>query len=114
MDYQTLLTFLLGGGVLGFIQYLISRHDNKHDKLADITKKLDEIEKNQKTAEKDALRTQLLMMIASYPEERTDIMRLAEFYFHRLDGNWVAKAIFLKWLTEYCDGVKPEWFKEDK
>ena len=34
--FTTLVGVLLGGGVLAFVQFLITRHDNKHDKLAGI------------------------------------------------------------------------------
>lgn len=110
---QTIILAIIGSGAFTtLVQVIVSSIQNRKGKLKAIEDKLGEIEKNQKTAEKDALRTQLLMMIASYPEEKTDIMRLAEYYFHRLDGNWIAKAIFNKWLEQYCDGFKPEWFNE--
>ena len=32
----TIMGVVLGGGVLAFIQFLITRHDNKHDKLGGI------------------------------------------------------------------------------
>lgn len=110
---ETIVIAVIGSGALStLISAIVQAIANRKSRLAAIEKKLGEIEKNQQTAEKDALRTQLLMMIASYPEERTDILRLAEYYFHKLEGNWIAKAIFCKWLEEYCDGVKPEWFNE--
>lgn len=31
--FTTLIGVLLGGGVLAFIQFLITRHDSKHDKV---------------------------------------------------------------------------------
>lgn len=40
MDFQTILIALLGGGVVGFVQYLITRHDNKHDRLKAIEDKI--------------------------------------------------------------------------
>ena len=57
------------------------------------------------------MRSQLLMMIADYPEENTEILKLAEHYFSDLHGNWTATAIFNKWL-ERCEVAKPEWFKD--
>ena len=112
---QTIILAIIGSGALStLISAIITAVSNRKGRLKKIEEKLTTIEANQKMAEKDALRTQLLMMIASYPEEKTDILRLAEYYFHRLDGNWIAKAIFNKWLEEYANGIKPEWFKEDK
>lgn len=109
---EPIIIAIIGSGALStVISAIITAIANRKSRLKTIEDKLTEIEKNQKTAEKDALRTQLIMMIASYPEEKTDILRLAEYYFHRLDGNWTATALFNKWLIQYCDGVKPEWFK---
>lgn len=75
----------------------------------EVIKKVEELEKNQKTAEKDALRTQLLLMIADYPEEKTEILKLSEYYFSNLHGNWTATAIFNSWLEKY-NVARPEWF----
>ena len=34
--FLTILGVVLGGGILAFIQFLITRHDSKHDKLAGV------------------------------------------------------------------------------
>lgn len=108
---QTIVIAILGSGAFTtLVQVIVSAIQNRKGKFAKIEERLSEIEKNQKIAEKDALRTQLIMMIADYPQEKTDILRLGEYYFHRLDGNWVAKAIFLHWLEEN-NVAKPEWFE---
>lgn len=108
---ETVVIAIIGSGALStLISAVITAIANRKSRLKKIEEKLTEIEKNQKTAEKDALRTQLIMMIADYPDEKTDILRLGEYYFHRLDGNWIAKAIFNKWLEEH-NVAKPEWFK---
>ena len=33
---QTIMIALIGGGLVGFIQFLIQRHDKKHDKNAEV------------------------------------------------------------------------------
>ena len=112
---ETIIIAIIGSGALStLISAIITAIANRKSRLKAIEDKLTTIEKNQRTAEKDALRTQLIMMIADYPQEKTDILRLAEYYFEGLHGNWTATAIFNKWLTTYCDGVKPEWFKGEK
>ncbi len=57
---QTFLGILLGGGVLTFVQFLISRHDKKTDELGEIRKSIDELKKcilklNDKVDERDAV-----------------------------------------------------------
>lgn len=43
MDITTLLSLLAGGGILTFVQFLISRHDQKHDKTVGIYERLEEL-----------------------------------------------------------------------
>ena len=42
----TLISFLLGGSFLGFIEFLIHRHDNKKDKMKKVMDRLDALEAN--------------------------------------------------------------------
>lgn len=109
---DSIILAIIGSGALStLISAVITAVSNRKGRLKAIETKLDDIEANQARAEKDALRTQLLMMIADYPDERSEILKLAEHYFDDLHGNWTATAIFNKWLETRCDGVKPEWFK---
>lgn len=108
-----ILTIVLTSNALTvLITAIITALSQRKTKLKEIEDKLGNIEQNQKTAEKDALRTQLLLMIADYPEEKTEILKLAQHYFKDLDGNWTATAIFNRWILEHCDGVNPEWFND--
>lgn len=44
MDIATsVASILVGGGLLAFIQFLISRHDNKHDKLKGIVDSIERL-----------------------------------------------------------------------
>lgn len=115
------LTIFLTGSVLAFVEFLIRRHDDRKDKkdgvkatletlqtsLADIRA---DIDKRFKKSEKDALRTQLLVMIYFRPEEQQEILTVAERYFVKLEANWYMTGIFSKWCAEH--GLKPDWFKE--
>ena len=58
--------------------------------------------------EKDGLRTQLLLLILLKPEEQSEILKVAEYYFVKLKANWYMTGMFKGW----CDarGLKPEWF----
>lgn len=109
---EAIIIAIIGSGVLStIVSAIITAISNRKSKLKDIEKKLEAIEKNQKTAEKDTLRTQLLVMIADFPEETTDILRLAEHYFKDLDGNWVASALFNEWAKTHCESA-PTWAKK--
>lgn len=110
---ESIVIAIIGSGVLStIVSAIITAIGNRKSRLKVIENKLTKIEENQKTAEKDTLRTQLLLMIADYPEEKTEILKLAQHYFKDLDGNWTATAIFNRWIMEHCDGANPEWFKD--
>lgn len=86
------------------IQFLISRHDRKHDRLEKIEKQLNK-------TERDSVRMQLLFMIRQMPEEKHEIMTLAQYYFDSLEGNWYMSSLFAKWLDKE-NIAKPIWFNK--
>ena len=80
------------------IQFFVTRRDKKKG-IQDQLIKL----------EKDSCRTQMLVMMSDYPEEKDEIMRLAEHYFGDLKGNWYLTSLFDGWLKD--KGIlKPSWF----
>ena len=40
---MNIIEILIGGGILAFVQFLIARHDNKHDKLKEIQESIDKL-----------------------------------------------------------------------
>lgn len=116
---ETIIIAILGSGALsalisGIFNIINEKGKRKReiaDQLLIINQRLDKIEKSQTKQEKDQCRTQLLLMIHDFPEERAEILELAKHYFADLKGNWFATPLFNKWLEEYDVG-RPEWFKE--
>lgn len=102
MALKILLAILAGGNLFAFIKFLIERYDRKKSKPID-----DRLNK----LERDGLRTQMLLLILLRPQEQTEILKMAEVYFDKLNGNWYMTSIFNKWLTAN-DIAKPEWFKK--
>lgn len=94
------ISALTSGGVLAFVQFLITRHDDRQD-----------IKGTLKKLEKDGLRTQLLLLIVMQPDEETEILKIAEHYFVKLKGNWYMTSLFSKWCKSR--GLKPEWFESE-
>ena len=80
--------------------------ENKVDLL---DKRMTEQDKALIKVEKDSLRTQLLLLISDYPDNREGILAVGERYFGKLHGDWYATSLFNTWLTD--KGVaKPNWF----
>lgn len=103
--FVAVISAMTSGGVLAFLQFLITRHDDKKG-----------IGKTLKKLEKDGLRTQLLLLILLRPEEKKEILTIGERYFRKppkgLDGNWYMTDMFKKWLKKEGHS-NPEWFDRD-
>ena len=104
MAENIFIAVLGGGNLLLFIKFLIERHDKKKEQ--DISGTLHKLEK-------DGLRTQLLLMILMRPQEKKEILTLAQHYFVDLKGNWYMTDVFNNWLEQEKHG-KPEWFKKEQ
>lgn len=111
MTENIILGILGSGNVILFIKFLIERADKKKEKQEE--SKLSSIINRLITLEKDVLRTQLLVLILMRPEEKQEILTIAERYFKKLQGDWYMTSIFNKWLT-VSDVAEPEWFDSDK
>lgn len=93
-------------GRLKEIEDTLKRIDDRFD---GVDMRFDAVDKRQNISEKDALRTQLLLLISDYPDNQEGIMQVAQRYFGELDGNWYATSLFNHWLEK--NGIaKPEWF----
>lgn len=117
---KILLALLSGGNIVIFIKYLIERHDRKKERAEDkADAQAEKAENNELGAikdrltklEKDGIRTQLLLMILLRPEEKTEILKVAEYYFVKLRANWYMTGMFKKWCDE--QGLEPDWFDND-
>lgn len=108
-----IIVAVIGCGLLNVIATaIINSLSNRKGRLKVLEDKMDEVCKISKKAEKDALRTQLLLMVSDFPDNTEGILTLGQRYFHNLQGNWYATAIFNMWLKDH-NVAKPEWFKED-
>ncbi len=97
-DALTIIIAVLGSTALAtLIQFFVNRHDLKEG-----------IQSKLLLLEKDGLRTQLILLILLRPEEESEILTIAEKYFGKLNGNWVATPIFNRWCQER--NLSPEWF----
>lgn len=109
---------LLGILVTKIFDLISERKKIKEDgkkELKEIREELKNLKYQLKIQEKDSLRTQLMVMIKDFPDETSDILRLAEYYFTTLGGNWVLTDIFSTWALEN-NVTTPTWFikKESK
>lgn len=108
-----IISGLLGGGsVIGFVQFLISRHDNKNEQLDRIERKVDTIGAQSDRTELAQTRLQLFFLIIMQPENKDAIMKTAQRYFMELDGNGEAWDAFASWAEEHK--VNIDYYKQKK
>lgn len=98
MTAEAIITIIVA--VLGsnLIQFFVTRRDQRKG-IKDQLLKL----------EKDSCRTQLLVMMSDYPDEKNEIMTLGEHYFKVLKGDWYLTSLFSVWMSKN-DVIRPDWF----
>ena len=101
-----LIAVLSSAAVFSFITFLIQRRDSKKNDLAVIQAKLAKIERDQ-------CRTQLLILITNFPNNKVEILKVAEHYFLELEGNWYMSELF-RGYCESHDILLPSWFLSRK
>lgn len=104
-----LIAVLGSAGLFSFAQFMISRHDNKGAKLAQIEKKLDGISAKCDRNELATTRLQLIFLIDSQPQNKDTILTTAQRYFVELDGNGEAWAVFYDWAEH--NKLDIGWYK---
>lgn len=115
---ETIIIAIISSGLLsviitecfGLLKAKRSKKNGVEAKLEVLAEEQKEIRGLIKQQEKDALRTELKLMISDFPEEESDILRLAEHYFVKLNGNWTMANIFTRWCEERNIQL-PSWVK---
>ena len=128
---ELIIAFLGASGVFSFIMFMITRHDKKkdaekenekdqafkeeeiRDELKSIMDLLQELKDQAFKNEKDNVRTQLLVLMADYPDNTAELLECAKHYFVDMDGDWYLTPIFAKFI-EARDVAKPEWLLGNK
>lgn len=100
---ETIVLAVIGSGALStIISAIITAIGNRNG-----------IKSKVKKIEKDSVRTQLLLMMSDYPDEKQEILTIAEYYFVKLKANWYMTSMFAKWLKK--EGLdRPDWFTGGK
>jgi hypothetical protein len=93
-------TGIIGAATIGCATWVFSQAS------ASTNEKLDEIIEKVNVAELDAIRSQLLLLISNYPDNESEILKVAEYYFQGLDGDWYVTSIFTKWAEDR--GIDPD------
>ena len=115
----TIIVALLSSGALSALiaglfqiwQTKQSKKDGLESKVDTLVADQDKIIKAQHRHEMDILRVELKLMISDFPDQESDILRIAEHYFTD-GGNWVMSSTFLAWLQQR-NLPTPPWFRNE-
>lgn len=112
MALTIILSCVGSTALFSFVQFMISRHDARNERNDELVAEVETIQKKLDRLEKDSCRTQLLVLMSDYPDEKAEIMKLGEHYFGTLHANWYMSSMFKRWLDR--NGIAlPEWFNEE-
>jgi len=70
MDLSTVLSLLLGGGFITFVQFLITRYDNRNNQIKEVLKEINDF-KAKVTKDIDGVRADVLCIKRTNEKERT-------------------------------------------
>lgn len=65
-----------------------------------VDKKLNNISEQLDNIELDSTRTQLLTLMSNYPDNESEILKVAYHYFRELGGDWYMSELFVEWAEE--------------
>lgn len=82
---------VIGAALLGVGSWVVTNiNKDVNDKLDTIIAKVDTVEQN-------ATRSQLLTLMSDYPDNESEILKVAQYYFKGLNGDWYMTGLFTKW-----------------
>lgn len=65
-----------------------------NDKLDSMTSQLDQLQV-------DATRTQLITLMSNYPDNKSEILKVADKYFNEYNGDWYVTGLFEQWAEDH-------------
>lgn len=108
---RAVLPYVLGAGLLGFVQFLITRGDGRRREKASAEKERASVQRAVERLEKDSLRTQMLVLMSDYPDAVEALMTVSQRYFEELHGDWYMTSVFRKHIAEHSIEC-PVWLKD--
>lgn len=92
---------LFGGGVMGFLQFMIQRGDDKSTELAVIKNELTSLKRTQDEVILRVTRGELKDLMRDDPDNIEAITQVAEYYFLDLKGDAYMHAYYESWAKAH-------------
>lgn len=85
---------IIGAAIMSIGSWIVTKITAEtNEKLDTIIEKVDSVELN-------STRSQLLTLIADYPDNESEILKVAQYYFRDLGGDWYMTGLFIEWADE--------------
>lgn len=85
---------IISAAAVGIGTWCVTRiNAETNSKVDEVSNKIDSIELN-------STRNQLLTLISDYPDNEDEILKVAEYYFKDLNGDWYMTKLFTKWAED--------------
>lgn len=110
---EIILAVFTSTGLFSLIQFLVKRHDERKGKTKQFADAIESLKKKIDRQERDSCRTQLLLLMAIFPDNINEIMKVAEHYFRDLEANWYMTTLFVGWCKNHNIEL-PEWAMKKK
>lgn len=68
--------------------------------VASTNERIDAMAADMKSIELNTTRTQLLTLMTAYPDDESEILKVAEYYFNDLNGDWYMTPLFVRWAEQ--------------
>lgn len=68
--------------------------ESTNNKLDSMTSQLDQLQV-------DATRTQLITLMSNYPDNKSEILKVADKYFNEYNGDWYVTGLFEQWAEDH-------------
>lgn len=69
--------------------------------LKDTNGRLDEVSGQLDQLQVESTRTQLITLMSSYPDNKSEILKVADKYFNEYNGDWYVTELFEQWAEEH-------------
>lgn len=86
---------IIGGALVGVGTWCTSQMN------ASTNERLDTLSAQMSDLKLDTTRSQLLTLISNYPDNESEIMKVAQYYFGTLKGDWYMTSLFAKWAEDH-------------
>lgn len=94
---------VIGGAIIAGLSWAVECVTSR------VNERLDKIETQLNEVIVDSTRTQLLMLMTEYPDDKHRILTVAKKYFSDLSGDWYVSGLFARWATQHdvdISGIK--------